>query len=141
MPLKTCLYLLSLLQVPRLSLWAWIPIRMCSRRRRPGRSGQTPRHSERAHEPGGLQRELVDWARGFGPLERAGVEGTGSFGCGLARFLQAEGIEVFEVIRLRRRDQYPAAANPTPSTPKRRHARYWQAPRLAGPKAPTARSR
>ena len=51
-------------------------------------------------------KELVDWARGFGPLERAGVEGTGSFGCGLARFLQAKGIEVFEVIRPRRRDQY-----------------------------------
>jgi transposase len=51
-------------------------------------------------------KELVDWANGFGPLERAGVEGTGSFGCGLARFLQAKGIEVFEVIRPRRRDQY-----------------------------------
>jgi transposase len=35
-----------------------------------------------------------------------GGEGTGSFGAGLARFLQAKGIEVFEVIRPRRRDQY-----------------------------------
>jgi len=51
-------------------------------------------------------KELVDWANGFGPLERAGIEGTGSFGAGLARFLQAKGIEVFEVIRPRRRDQY-----------------------------------
>ena len=51
-------------------------------------------------------KELVDWANGFGSLERAGVEGTGSFGCGLARFLQAKGIEVFEVIRPRRREQY-----------------------------------
>lgn len=51
-------------------------------------------------------KELVDWARGFGPLGRAGIEGTGSFGCGLARFLRAKGIEVFEVIRPRRRDQY-----------------------------------
>jgi transposase len=51
-------------------------------------------------------KELVDWANGFGPLERAGVEGTGSFGCGLARFLQAKGIEVFEVIRPKRREQY-----------------------------------
>ena len=54
--------------------------------------------------PAGYEK-LVDWANGFGPLERAGVEGTGSFGAGLARFLQAEGIEVFEVIRPRRRDQ------------------------------------
>src|SRR3712207_9432457 len=51
-------------------------------------------------------KELVTWANGFGPLERAGVEGTGSFGSGLARFLRAKGIEVFEVIRPKRRDQY-----------------------------------
>jgi len=51
-------------------------------------------------------KELVDWANGFGALERAGVEGTGSFGAGLTRFLRAQGIEVFEVIRSRRRDQY-----------------------------------
>jgi transposase len=51
-------------------------------------------------------KELVDWANGFGPLGRAGVEGTGSFGAGLTRFLRAEEIEVFEVIRPRRRDQY-----------------------------------
>jgi transposase len=51
-------------------------------------------------------KELVEWANGLGSLGRAGVEGTGSFGAGLARFLRAEGIEVFEVIRPRRRDQY-----------------------------------
>ena len=51
-------------------------------------------------------KELVDWATGFGSLGRAGVEGTGSFGAGLTRFLRAEGIGVFEVIRPRRRDQY-----------------------------------
>lgn len=55
--------------------------------------------------PSGYE-ELVDWANGFGLLERAGVEGTGSFGSGLARFLQAKGIEIFEVIRPRRREQY-----------------------------------
>jgi transposase len=51
-------------------------------------------------------KELVGWANGFGPLGRAGVEGTGSFGAGLTRFLQAERIEVFEVLRPRRREQY-----------------------------------
>jgi transposase len=56
--------------------------------------------------PAGYE-NLVNWARGFGPLERAGVEGTGSFGAGLTRFLQeAEGTKVFEVIRPKRRDQY-----------------------------------
>jgi transposase len=49
---------------------------------------------------------LVEWASGFGPLAHAGVEGTGSFGAGLARFLKARGIKVSEVIRPKRRDQY-----------------------------------
>jgi transposase len=39
-------------------------------------------------------RKLVEWASGFGPLAHAGVEGTGSFGAGLARFLKARGIKV-----------------------------------------------
>jgi transposase len=32
-------------------------------------------------------------------LERAGIEGSGSFGVGLARFLRARGVEVVEVNR------------------------------------------
>lgn len=51
-------------------------------------------------------RNLVQWASGFGPLAHVGVEGTGSFGAGLARFLKARGIWVSEVIRPKRRDQY-----------------------------------
>ena len=51
-------------------------------------------------------RKLVEWASRFGPLAHAGVEGTGSFGAGLARFLKARGIKVSEVIRPKRRDQY-----------------------------------
>lgn len=39
-------------------------------------------------------KELADRANGFGPLERAGVEGTGCFGAGPTRFLQAEGVAV-----------------------------------------------
>jgi transposase len=42
---------------------------------------------------------LVAWAEEFGTLERAGVEGSGSFGVGLARFLRARGVEVVEVDR------------------------------------------
>jgi transposase len=49
---------------------------------------------------------LMRWARGYGTVERAGVEGTGSFGAGLARFLKAEGIDVREVVRPKRRDLY-----------------------------------
>src|SRR5215203_5841830 len=51
-------------------------------------------------------RELLGWARELGIIEQVGVEGTGSFGAGLARFLKAEGIPTREVIRPKRRDQY-----------------------------------
>jgi len=39
------------------------------------------------------------WMRGHGELVKVGVEGTGSYGAGLARYLAACGIEVAEVIR------------------------------------------
>ncbi|MGE5286707.1 MAG: IS110 family transposase, partial [Micromonosporaceae bacterium] len=44
-------------------------------------------------------RELLGWLSGFGPVARVGVEGTGSYGAGLARFLRAAGVEVVEVDR------------------------------------------
>jgi transposase len=44
----------------------------------------------------GYQR-LLCWAEGFGPVRCAGVEGTSSYGAGLARHLRASGIEVLEV--------------------------------------------
>jgi transposase len=50
---------------------------------------------------------LVTWAERFGPVERIGVEGTGTYGAGLTRFVRAYGLEVVEVNRpdrsLRRR--------------------------------------
>src|SRR3954454_4031749 len=42
---------------------------------------------------------LVYWVEGFGPVRCAGVEGTSSYGAGLARHLKAQGIEVLEVER------------------------------------------
>ena len=42
-------------------------------------------------------KRLVDWAEEFGPLKHAGVEGTGSFGAGLSRFLKGRRIKVSEV--------------------------------------------
>ncbi|MEO3853089.1 transposase [Streptomyces sp. B8F3] len=44
-------------------------------------------------------RELLGWARSFGPVCQAGVEGTGSYGAGLTRFLIAHGVKVIEVNR------------------------------------------
>jgi transposase len=46
---------------------------------------------------------LLCWAEGFGPLRCAGVEGTSSYGAGLARHLKTQGIEVLEVERPKRR--------------------------------------
>lgn len=51
---------------------------------------------------GGFER-LLAWASSYWLLCRAGVEGTGSFGVGLARFLAERGIEVVEVTRPNRR--------------------------------------
>lgn len=51
----------------------------------------------------GGYRELVVWARRFGNPRQAGMEGTGAYGAGLARFLLAEGVDVREVPRPDRR--------------------------------------
>lgn len=42
---------------------------------------------------------LLAWLRGHGELARVGVEGTGSYGAGLARYLAVCGVQVLEVIR------------------------------------------
>jgi transposase len=44
-------------------------------------------------------RQLLGWARRHGRLDAAGVEGTGAYGAGLARFLEGEGVVVVEVNR------------------------------------------
>ena len=50
---------------------------------------------------------LVTWAERFGPVQRVGIEGTGTYGAGLTRFVRAYGLEAVEVNRpdrsLRRR--------------------------------------
>ena len=43
--------------------------------------------------------ELEAWARSFGSIRAFGIEGTGSYGAGLSRFLQAGGYRVVEVNR------------------------------------------
>jgi transposase len=43
--------------------------------------------------------KLLGWLGGFGPVALVGVEGTGSYGASLARFLRASEIEVVEVDR------------------------------------------
>lgn len=64
---------------------------------------------------------LLTFLISFGALLRVGVEGTGSYGAGLARYLRGQGVEVAEVIRPNRQtrrmqgksdpiDAYAAAA-------------------------------
>ena len=48
---------------------------------------------------------LLSWLRSFGILDVAGVEGTGSYGAGLARHLAAAGVRVVEVDRPDRQDR------------------------------------
>jgi hypothetical protein len=48
---------------------------------------------------GGGYRQLLRWLHGFGDVELVGVEGTGSYGTGLTRYLLGEGVRVVEVDR------------------------------------------
>ena len=50
--------------------------------------------------------ELLGWLRSLGNLALAGVEGTGSYGAGLARYLAAAGVRVVEVDRPDRQDRH-----------------------------------
>lgn len=53
--------------------------------------------------------QLLDWAREQGRVVAFGVEGTGSYGIGLARFLRRHGITVIEVSRPPRKGERRAA--------------------------------
>jgi transposase len=55
--------------------------------------------------PAGYAR-LLDWLGGFGTVCLAGIEGTGSYGAGLARYVSAAGVRVVEVDRSDRQDRH-----------------------------------
>ncbi|QXJ25887.1 IS110 family transposase [Actinomadura graeca] len=42
-------------------------------------------------------RDLLDWAHGMGSVRRAGVEGTGSYGAALTRYLHGQDVQVIDV--------------------------------------------
>lgn len=50
-------------------------------------------------------RQLLQWMRSFGELQRVGVESTGTYGAGLLRHLQAASIDVLEVTAPDRQDR------------------------------------
>jgi transposase len=49
---------------------------------------------------------LLGWLGKFGDVALVGVEGTGSYGAGLARYLAAHGVRVVEVDRADRQDRH-----------------------------------
>lgn len=48
---------------------------------------------------------LFDWLESFGEIDLVGMEGTGSYGAGLARYLHSRGIPVIEVDRPNRAER------------------------------------
>jgi transposase len=61
--------------------------------------------------PGFVQ--LYDWLTTFGAVARVGVEGTGAYGAGLARFLRSRDVEVIEVDRPNRQQRRRAGKSDT----------------------------
>jgi class 3 adenylate cyclase len=56
-------------------------------------------------------RDQHAWLVRYGPLDRVGVEGTGAYGAGLARFLRSRDLVVIEVDRPNMAARVAAAAN------------------------------
>src|SRR5213079_3074748 len=48
---------------------------------------------------------LLGWLGGSGTVCLAGIEGTGSYGAGLARHITAAGVQVVEAVRSDRQDR------------------------------------
>ena len=93
----------------------------------------------RSRRPGPSYRAALAWMTSFGELVKVGVEGTGSYGAGLARYLTGQGVEVAEVIRpnrqgRRRRGKSDAAdaVAARAGRPQRRRVRDAEGPRRGG---------
>lgn len=50
-------------------------------------------------------RKLLEWALTFGVIDTIGIEGTGSYGASLTRYLRCQNVEVVEVIRPTRQNR------------------------------------
>ena len=85
--------------------------------------------------------KLLHWAEGFGPVWCAGVEGTGSYGAGLARYLKAAGISVMEIERPKRRHLRRNGKGRTLSMRRLLLGRSWLTTRPENPRAVMVRWR
>ena len=120
-----------------------------ARRRHPRRRPRRPRRSTPSAGSWGRARSrprrgaTPRWWRGrggHGALERVGVEGAGSYGLGLVRWLRARGVAVVEVERPKRQLR-ARRGSPTPSTPRRPPAPCWPARPPGSPRRATGRWR
>lgn len=66
------------------------------------RNGRLIDHAEFPATPAGYA-SMLTWMRSKGKLSQVGVEGTGAYGAGLARYLHQQSVEVLEVPRPDRR--------------------------------------
>ena len=73
--------------------------------------------------------QLLGWLGGFGDIALVGVEGTGSYGAGLARHLAAAGVRVVEVGPAPKPRPAPGRASPT----------RWMRSAPRGPRSPGGR--
>jgi transposase len=83
---------------------------------------------------------LLGWLGGFGTVCLVGIEGTGSYGAGLARHVTAAGIRVVEVDRSDRQDRRRQGKS-DPSTRSAPRGPRSPAGQPARPRAGTARWR
>jgi len=74
--------------------------------------------------------QLIAWLQGFGTVCLVGIEGTGSYGAGLARHFATAGIRVVEVDRSDRQDRRRQGK----SDPARRRQRCPRRPVGPGPR-------
>ena len=83
---------------------------------------------------------LEAWARSMGSVQAFGIEGTGSYGAGLSRFLRERGHAVVEVNRPNRQLRHQKA-RAMPLMPRAPLAPCWPARPMASPSPARARSR
>ena len=84
--------------------------------------------------------ELLSWLEAFGEVSKVGVEGTGSYGAGVARFLARAGVHVVEVDRQNRQARRQSGkSDPLDALEAARAAQ--RAGPMEGPRAETVRSR
>ena len=83
---------------------------------------------------------LLTWLESFGTVAKVGVEGTGSYGAGIARHLARAGIVVIEIDRPNRQIRRNAGKS-DPSTPSKRPEPPFRGRRARGPRAATVGSR